>query len=76
MHKILQENRLATDEEKSVLSKYVGWGGLAYAFDPDKLEWSKEYTELRELLDSDEYRLARESVLSAHYTPKTVIDGA
>ena len=75
MHKILQENRLATDEEKSVLSKYVGWGGLAYAFDPDKLEWSKEYTELRELLDSDEYRLARESVLSAHYTPKTVIDG-
>lgn len=75
MHMILRENRLATDEEKSILAKYVGWGGLAYAFDPDKPEWGKEYAELRELLDDDEYRLARESVLSAHYTPKTVIDG-
>ncbi len=75
MHEIRAAGRTATDEEKRVLSKYVGWGGLAYAFDPDKPEWNKEYHELLELLDSDEYRLARESVLSAHYTPKTVIDG-
>lgn len=75
MHEIRAVGRTATDEEKRVLSKYVGWGGLAYAFDPDKPEWNKEYHELLELLDADEYRLARESVLSAHYTPKTVIDG-
>lgn len=75
MHEIRAAGRTATDEEKRVLSKYVGWGGLAYAFDPDKPEWNKEYHELLELLDTEEYRLARESVLSAHYTPKTVIDG-
>lgn len=75
MHEIRSAGRTATDEEKRVLSKYVGWGGLAYAFDPDKPEWSKEYDELVSLLDTNEYRLARESVLSAHYTPKTVIDG-
>ncbi len=75
MHEIRAAGRLATDEEKRILSKYVGWGGLAYAFDPDKPEWAKEYNELKELLDDTEYRLARESVLSAHYTPKTVIDG-
>lgn len=75
MHEIRATGRTATDEEKHVLSKYVGWGGLAYAFDPDKPEWNKEYHELLDLLDSDEYRSARESVLSAHYTPKTVIDG-
>lgn len=75
MHEIRAMGRLATDEEKHILSKYVGWGGLAYAFDPDKPEWSKEYNELLSVLDTNEYRLARESVLSAHYTPKTIIDG-
>lgn len=75
MHEIRAEGRMATDEEKRVLSKYVGWGGLAYAFDPDKPEWNKEYNELLSVLDNNEYRLARESVLSAHYTPKTIIDG-
>ena len=75
MQELRREGRIATDEEKQVLSKYVGWGGLAYAFDPDKPEWKKEYDELCGLLDPEEYRLARESVLSAHYTPKTVIDG-
>lgn len=75
MHDIRAEGRIATDEEKHILSKYVGWGGLAYAFDPDKPEWSKEYKELLSVLDTNEYHLARESVLSAHYTPKTIIDG-
>lgn len=75
MKQLRQEGRPATEEEKKVLAKYVGWGGLANAFDVTKEEWQKEFTELRELLDADEYRLARESVLSAHYTPKKVIDG-
>ena len=75
MKRLRQEGRPATEEEKKVLAKYVGWGGLANAFDVTKEEWQKEFTELRELLDADEYRLARESVLSAHYTPKKVIDG-
>lgn len=75
MLRLCSEGKQASDEEKATLSKYVGWGGLAYAFDPEKPEWAKEYTELIELLDPEEYRLAKESVLSAHYTPKTIIDG-
>lgn len=75
MKQLKSEGKSATDEEKKILSRYVGWGGLANAFDPDKPEWQKEYAELRELLTADEYRLARESVLSAHYTSKTIIDG-
>ena len=75
MLRLRSEGKQASDEEKAILSKYVGWGGLAYAFDPEKPEWAKEYAELNELLDSEEYRLAKESVLSAHYTPKTIIDG-
>ena len=75
MLRLRSEGKQASDEEKATLSKYVGWGGLAYAFDPEKPEWAKEYAELNELLDPEEYRLAKESVLSAHYTPKTIIDG-
>lgn len=75
MLRLRSEGKQASDEEKAILSKYVGWGGLAYAFDSEKPEWAKEYAELNELLDSEEYRLAKESVLSAHYTPKPIIDG-
>ena len=56
-----------------MLSQYVGWGGLPDAFDPDKSNWSKEYTELKGLLSEDEYAAARGSVLNAHYTSPTVL---
>ena len=68
-----QEHRGATAEEQEVLSQYVGWGGLPDAFDPDKGNWAKEYTELKGLLSEDEYAAARGSVLNAHYTSPTVI---
>ena len=70
-----QEHRGATVEEQQVLSQYVGWGGLADAFDPDKDNWAKEYTELKGLLSEDEYAAARSSTLNAHYTSPTVIRG-
>ena len=68
-----QEHRGATAEEQQVLSQYVGWGGLADAFDPDKSSWAKEYVELKGLLSEEEYKAARGSVLNAHYTSPTVI---
>ena len=68
-----QEHRGATVEEQEVLSQYVGWGGLADAFDPDKSSWAKEYAELKGLLSEEEYKAARGSVLNAHYTSPTVI---
>ena len=68
-----QEHRGATVEEQEVLSQYVGWGGLPDAFDPDKSNWSKEYTELKGLLSEDEYAAARSSTLNAHYTSPVVI---
>ena len=67
------EGRSATPEEQTVLSQYVGWGGLADAFDPDKDSWAKEYKELKGLLSEDEYAAARASTLNAHYTTPTVI---
>ena len=67
------ENRYATEAEQVILSKYVGWGGLANAFDQRKTEWAKEYTELKELLTEEEYGLARGSTLNAHYTDISVI---
>jgi len=70
-----QEHRGATAEEQQVLSQYVGWGGLADAFDPNKDGWAKEYTELKGLLSEDEYAAARSSTLNAHYTSPTVIRG-
>ena len=67
------ENRNATPEEQEILSRYVGWGGLADAFDPDKDSWAKEYAQLKELLSPEEYAAARASTLNAHYTSPTVI---
>ena len=67
------ENRNATPEEQETLSQYVGWGGLADAFDPDKDSWAKEYPQLKELLSPEEYAAARASTLNAHYTSPTVI---
>ena len=71
--KLEQEHRGATAEEQQVLSQYVGWGGLADAFDPGKDSWAKEYAELKGLLSEDEYAAARSSTLNAHYTSPTVI---
>ena len=68
-----QEHRGATAEEQQVLSQYVGWGGLADAFDPDKSSWAKEHAELKGLLSEEEYKADRGSVLNAHYTSPTVI---
>ena len=68
-----QEHRGATAEEQQVLSQYVGWGGLADAFDPGKNSWAKEYAELKGLLSEDEYAAARSSTLNAHYTSPVVI---
>ena len=73
LFKLEQEHRGATAEEQQVLSRYVGWGGLADAFDPGKDSWAKEYAELKGLLSEDEYAAARSSTLNAHYTSPTVI---
>ena len=67
------EGRYATEAEQVILSKYVGWGGLANAFDERKAEWAKEFKELKELLTEEEYGLARGSTLNAHYTDISVI---
>ena len=75
LFKLEEEHRGATAEEQQVLSQYVGWGGLADAFDPSKDSWAKEYTELKGLLSEDEYAAARSSTLNAHYTSPTVIRG-
>ena len=73
LFKLEEEHRGATAEEQQVLSQYVGWGGLADAFDPNKDGWAKEYTELKGLLSEDEYAAARSSTLNAHYTSPVVI---
>ena len=70
---IESEKRPATNEEQEVLSKYVGWGGLADAFDETKSAWVKEYAELKDLLSEEEYLSARESTLNAHYTSPVII---
>ena len=75
LFKLEEEHRGATAEEQQVLSQYVGWGGLADAFDPGKDSWAKEYAELKGLLSEDEYSAARSSTLNAHYTSPTVIRG-
>ena len=73
LFKLEEEHRGAIAEEQQVLSQYVGWGGLADAFDPGKDSWAKEYAELKGLLSEDEYAAARSSTLNAHYTSPTVI---
>ena len=69
-----KEGRLATKEEQDILAKYVGWGGLSEAFDESKSNWSNEYHELKSLLSEEEYNAARESTLTAFYTPPAVIE--
>ncbi len=73
LKQIESENRIATPDEQKILSQYVGWGGLADAFDETKGNWADEYTQLKDLLTDDEYRAARESTLNAHYTSPVII---
>ena len=73
LKQIESENRNATPEEQHILSQYVGWGGLADAFDTDKAGWRVEYDELKGVLTPEEYAAARASTLNAHYTSPTVI---
>ena len=73
LEKIESENRIATPQEQEILAKYVGWGGLADAFDESKANWAKEYQELKSLLSPEEYASARESTLNAHYTSPVII---
>ena len=73
LEKIESENRIATPEEQEILSQYVGWGGLADAFDESKSAWANEYQELKGLLSDQEYASARESTLNAHYTSPAII---
>lgn len=73
LHNLEFEHRLATPEEQEILSQYVGWGGLADAFDESKENWSEEFKELYTTLSPDEYEQARASTLTAHFTPPVVI---
>lgn len=73
LHELEIENRLATPEEQEILSKYVGWGGLSQAFDENNAAWADEFIELYENLSPEEYRAAKESTLTAFYTPPVVI---
>ena len=73
LKQIEAEGRFATPEEQEILAKYVGWGGLAQAFDPKDPKWAKEYAALRELLSPEEYKSAQGSALNAHYTSPAII---
>ena len=73
LEKIESENCIATPEEQEIFAKYVGWGGLADAFDETKANWAGEYQELKSLLSSEEHASARESTLNAHYTSPVII---
>ncbi|MFR0975465.1 MAG: DUF6908 domain-containing protein [Coprococcus comes] len=73
LKKCEMEHRYATPEEQEILAKYVGWGGLSDAFDPKKSAWADEYLELQTILSEEEYESARESTLTAFYTPPIVI---
>ena len=73
LKKLENEERLATPEEQEVLSRFVGWGGISQAFDPENQEWSNEYAEVKAALTPEEYREARASTLNAFYTSPTVI---
>ena len=68
------DNRQAFPDEQEILSRYVGWGGISEAFDPEKKSWEKEYLELKSLLTPEEYDSARSSTLNAHYTSPTIIN--
>ena len=75
VNRLINTQKEAIADEKKVLAKYVGWGGLAQAFDEHNLAWQNEYEELKDVLSVEEYAAAKGSVLNAHYTSKTVIDG-
>lgn len=75
VNRLINTQKEATADEKKVLAKYVGWGGLAQAFDERNVAWQNEYKELKDVLSVEEYAAAKGSVLNAHYTSKTVIDG-
>lgn len=75
VNRLINSKKEATADEKKVLAKYVGWGGLAQAFDEHNTAWQNEYKELKDVLSVEEYAAAKGSVLNAHYTSKTVIDG-
>ena len=75
VNRLINSQKEATDDEKKVLAKYVGWGGLAQVFDEHNTAWQREYKELKDVLSVEEYAAAKGSVLNAHYTSKTVIDG-
>ncbi len=75
VHKLYAENRNPTAEEQKTLSQFVGWGGLAQAFDEKNESWKKEYAELKSLLSTEDYEQARSSTLNAYYTAKDVIEG-
>ena len=69
-----KQGRNATKDEQNILSRYVGWGGLADAFDESKSNWANEYLELKSLLSEKEYKSARESTLTSFYTSPVVIE--
>ena len=73
LEQIESEHRYANPQEQDILSQYVGWGGLSDAFDESKTNWATEYQELKKLLSPEEYRMARESTLNAHYTSPAII---
>ena len=73
LEQIESEHRYANPQEQDILSQYVGWGGLSDAFDESKTNWATEYQELKNLLSPEEYRMARESTLNAHYTSPAII---
>ena len=73
LQKCEKENRYATVEEQSILGKYIGWGGIPEAFDSRNSAWTEEYEELKSLLTEKEYKEARESTLTAFYTPPIIM---
>ena len=75
VNRLYAENRNPTAEEKKTLARFVGWGGLAQAFDENNESWKKEYDELKSLLSKEDYDNAKSSTLNAYYTPKEVIEG-
>ena len=75
VNRLYAENAIPTAEEKKTLARFVGWGGLAQAFDENNESWKKEYDELKDLLPKEDYDNAKSSTLNAYYTPKEVIEG-
>jgi hypothetical protein len=73
LHDLELDGQLATPEQQEILSRYVGWGALPQAFDPDNGSWADEFLELQTSLSTEEYESARSTTLTAHYTSPTVI---